>query len=288
MPADVSILILAFNKSEYTRRCLQSLFSSSLRPFEVVLVNNGSTDDTEQVFDEFASRAAADNVAVTRLKLENLGAIVGRNRGMERMSGKYWVLLDNDIVVRTRSWMEKLRAVLDANASVGVVAPKLVYPIPPYNIQCAGCTVTRGGQMIFRGRGSSRETPDFNQPAQCQTLISACWMMRADDAKRVGKLDEMYSPIQFEDHDYCYRMRESGLSCRYEPSVEMFHFENVTSGRTGALNYPYLTVKNGLKFKNKWRHRFSAENGPDDKEWSWANIPTVSLDSVAETLPTID
>ena len=288
MAADVSVLILAYNKSAYTRRCLQSLFASSLRPFEVVLVNNGSTDDTETVFSEFEARAGGDRIAVTRLKLENLGAIVGRNRGMERLSGKYWVLLDNDVVVRTRSWLEKLRAVLDADPKAGIVGPKLVYPVAPHNIQCAGCTVTRGGQMIFRGRGESREHPDFNAPAQCQTLISACWMMRAGDAGRVGKLDEQFSPIQFEDHDYCYRMKELGLTCRYEPSVEMYHFENVTSARTGTLNYPYLTVKNGMKFKHKWRHRFSVENGPDDKDWSWADIPTVSLDAVPENLATTD
>src|SRR6476659_7190890 len=119
MSADVSILILAYNKSAYTRRCPQSLFSSTLRPFEVVLVNNGSTDDTAAVFAEFESRAVKDGIEVKQLTLENLGAIVGRNRGLDLMSGKYWMLLDNDIVVRTRSWLEKLRGVLDADPKCG-------------------------------------------------------------------------------------------------------------------------------------------------------------------------
>jgi hypothetical protein len=90
--------------------------------------------------------------------------------------------------------------------------------------------------------------------------------------------------VQFEDIDYCYRLREAGLLCRYDPGVELYHFENVTSGRTEALNYPYLTVKNGMKFKKKWRHRFSAENGPSDKDWAWKAIASVKLDDVPEEL----
>lgn len=286
--ADISILILAHNKAAYTRRCLRSLFLSSLRPFHVVLVNNGSTDETAQVFSEFELAAKKDRIDVTSLTLEkNEGAIVGRNRGLEKMSGRYWTLLDNDAVVRTRSWLEKLSAVLERDAKVGVVGPKLVYASPPHNIQCAGCAVTRGGQVVFRGRGEARTSAEFCRPADCQTLISACWMMRADAAQKAGMLDEQFSPVQFEDIDYCYRIREQGLLCRYEPGVEMYHFENVTSGRTKELNYPYLTVKNGLKFKKKWQHRFSVENGPEDKDWSWAKINTISLDDVPEELETL-
>lgn len=288
MSADHSILILAHNKAAYTRRCLRSLFLSSLRPFHVVLVNNGSTDETAQVFTEFADAAEKDRIDVTIVTLEkNEGAIVGRNRGLEKMTGRYWALLDNDVVVRTRSWLEKLSGVLDRDEKVGIVGAKLVYASPPHNIQCAGCAVTRGGQVVFRGRGEPRTSAEFAAPADCQTLISACWLMRADAAKKAGMLDEQFSPVQFEDIDYCYRIRELGLACRYEPGVEMYHFENVTSGRTKELNYPYLTVKNGLKFKKKWQHRFSVENGPLDKDWSWAQIKTIALEDVPEVLETL-
>jgi O-antigen biosynthesis protein len=286
---DISILILAHNKAEYTRRCLDSLFFSTLRPFHVVLVNNGSEDNTPQVFADFKIRAATQNIAVSDLDLgQNLGAIVGRNRGLALMRGDWWVTLDNDAVVRTRSWLEKLRGVLQTHPQVGMVSPKLVYPLPPHKIQCAGCAVTKGGQVIFRGRGQPIDDPDFAVTAECQTLITACMMMRADASKKIGLLDEQFSPVQFEDIDYCYRMRETGLRCRYEPSVEMYHFENVTSNRTGTLNYPYLTVKNGLKFKKKWKHRFSAEDGPPDDSWVWAKIDTVTLDQVPEKLPMVE
>lgn len=285
MGDSVSILILAHNKAEYTRRCLAGLLQSTLRPFQVVLVNNGSTDGTERTFEEFRRRGAEEGLDVEILLLpQNMGAIVGRNRGMELLKGDYWVLLDNDAVVRTRSWLEKLRGVLQGDSQIGAVSPKLLYPNPPHDIQCAGCAVTPGGQVIFEGRGATRAEPRWNAPRDCQSLISACWMMPAQIAQETGTLDERFSPVQFEDIDYCYRIRELGYRCRYEPSIEMYHFENVTTGRTGTINYPYLTVKNGLKFKQKWRHRFSQEGGPDDKAWKWANIASVNLDDVPERL----
>jgi len=279
--------VLAHNKAAYTQRCLTSLFQSSLRPFHVALVDNGSSDHTPDVLSAFETQAATEHIAVTRLRLEqNAGAIMGRNRGMELLRGRWWVFLDNDIVIRTRSWLEQLRATL-ADPSIGIAGPKLVYPLPPHDIQCAGCEVTQGGQVLFRGRGRPRTDAEFNSMRECQTLISATWMMRADVAKTVGSLDERFSPVQFEDIDYCYRVREAGFSCVYQPAVEMYHFENVTTNRTAALNYPYLTVKNGLKFKEKWKHRFTKENGPGEKDWSWAQIPTVTIDAVPRDLPLI-
>jgi len=287
-PPDISILILACNKAAYTQRCLDSLLLSTLRPFEAVIVDNGSTDDTPRLLEQFKARAASDGISVVLRRFDrNVGAIVGRNSGMELLTGRYWVFADNDVVVRTRSWLERLRAALDHDARIGVVGPKLVYALPPHDIQCAGCDVTRGGRVMFRGRGRPRGAPEYNAPRDCQTLISAAWMLRADVARAVGPLDERFSPVQFEDIDYCYRIREAGYLCRYEPGVELYHFENITTGRTETLNYPYLTVKNGLKFKAKWAHCFAKEDGPPDEAWSWARIQTVKLEDVPERLETL-
>lgn len=284
-PVDISILILAHNKAAYTRRCLDALLLSTLRPFEVVLVDNGSSDETPRLLEQFAARAAGERIAVQRQRFDrNVGAVVGRNAGLKMLTGRYWVFLDNDVVVRTRSWLERLRAVLEGEPRAGVVGPKLVYAVPPHDIQCAGCDVTRGGRVIFRGRGRPRGAAEFNAPRECQTLISAAWMLKAEAARQAGPLDERFSPVQFEDIDYCYRLREAGHVCRFEPGVEMYHFENVTTGRTGTLNYPYLTVKHGLEFKAKWAHRFSKEDGPPDAAWAWARIPTVKLEDVPEDL----
>ena len=279
----VSILVLSHNKAEHTRRCFRGLLQSSYRPFEIVALDNGSTDGTPGLYASFAAEAAAAGVAFRPTRIEeNLGAVTGRNLALQQTRGDYVVFLDNDVVPRTRSWLERLRAALEADRSAGIVGPKLVYPFPPYLIQFAGGAVTPTGWVHFLGRGEPREAPAFNQPREVQCLISACWMMPRRLANQLGPLDEGFNPLQFEDIDYCYRARDAGYRVLYLPSVEMYHFENVTSGDTPTINYTYVTVKNAMRFKKRWRHKFETEGGPSDKEFHWAEIPKRDIREVGE------
>jgi GT2 family glycosyltransferase len=280
----VSVVVLVHNKAGYTRRCLQGLLNCPCEPFELLLVDNGSTDGTPELLDEFEAGFEKRGVRVVRIRhQENVGAVAGRNGALAQADGGYVVFLDNDVVPRTVSWMERFRGYLSEHPNVGAVGPKLVYPTHPHLIQCAGCEVSPGGKVWFRGRGQPREAPEYNAERDCQALISACWMMPASAVSVVGPLDEGYSPVQYEDIDYCYRLREAGYRVVYLPDVEMYHFENVTTGRTEDLNYKYLTVKNGLRFKNKWRRRFSKEGGPAESTMQWRHdVPGVALEEIGE------
>jgi len=94
----VSIILLAHNKADYTERCLSGLEATPYRPFEVVAVNNGSTDSTAKLLDERAARLGKLGVAVRRLDFErNVGAVVGRNRAVAKARGDFLVFLDNDV-----------------------------------------------------------------------------------------------------------------------------------------------------------------------------------------------
>ena len=279
----VSIVVLAHNKAAYTARCFEGLVRSTYRPVEVVAIDNGSTDDTPALFASFARDAeqAGVDFRPTRLE-ENVGAASGRNLALEQVEGDYIVFLDNDVVPRTLSWLERLMAVLAGDRSIGIVGPKLVYPFPPHLIQFAGGAVTPTGWVQFCGRGEPRDAPEFNEPREVQCLISACWMMTWDLYQRVGKLDEAFNPLQFEDIDYCYRARYAGYRVAYEPSVEMYHFENVTSGDTPQINYTYVTIKNGMRFKKKWRSMFETEGGPRDEDLEWKDIEKHDLSEIGE------
>jgi len=284
----VSIIILAHNKAQHTRHCLHGLLKSSYRNFEIIAVDNGSTDATPALFATFGKDARAAGVAFRPTRFEeNVGAVTGRNRALEQANGDYIVFLDNDVVVRTRSWLERLMAALEADKGLGIVGPKLVYPFPPYLIQFAGGAVTPTGWVHFCGRGEPRETPEFNRPREVQCLISACWMMTRGLYDHLGPLDEGFNPLQFEDIDYCYRARHAGYRILYLPTVEMYHFENVTSGDTPTINYTYVTIKNGMRFKRKWRFMFEKEDGPPDSEFVWKEIPKRDISEVGE-LPTTD
>jgi len=279
----VSIIVLTHNKSPLTRRCLASLLKSTYRPLEIVAVDNASADDTPAVLERFAGEASAAGVAFRVVRnAHNVGCSTGRNQGIATAQGEFVLFVDNDVLLRTASWAQQMIAAFRDDETLGVVGPKLVYPFPPYLIQFAGGDVSPTGRVRFAGRGDPRDDPRFARPRFVQCFITACMMVPRAVIDRVGCFDEAFNPIQYEDIDYCYRVRELGRRVLYLPAVEFYHFENITSDDTAGLNYRYLTVKNGMRFKRKWQHRFSREGGPPDHAIVWKDIAKHNLQDLPE------
>ncbi|MFC1581942.1 glycosyltransferase family 2 protein [Planctomycetota bacterium] len=285
MPHGIDVIILTFNKWEYTQFCLNGLRRTECRPLRLIMVDNGSTDGTPEKLEEFSARAASDGIQ-TRIicNSENVGAIAGRNQALEHIENDFVIFLDNDVVPVAGDWAGDLIAFLDNQPDAGAVSPKLIYPAEPFLIQCAGCDVAPTGRVNFRGRGEARNHADFNRVKAVQALITACMAVPARTISEIGEFDPLFAPVQFEDIDYCYRIRQSGKFLFYTPEVEMYHFENVTTSRTASLNSAYNTVKNGLKFKRKWKHVFSLEKGPSEQEMDWKDIPGVNIDEIDRSL----
>ena len=273
-----TIVILTHNKSEYTKRCLESILATTGTPFEVVVLENGSTDATPQMLAEMKGgyEAAGEGFQV-RLNGRNVGCSTARNMGMEMAAGKYIVFLDNDTIVADPAWLAKLAAPMEKDATVRVTAPKMTYPFPPHRIQCAGVGISRAGRVAFLGRGEARDDPRFNVQKEVQCVISACMMFPKALAEEIGGLDEAFNPIQFEDLDFCYRARAKGYKVVYVPTVEVHHWESITSDGTPALPNRYLIIKHGLLFKQRWQHMFEKEDGPSEEETRWRQIEVPSL-----------
>jgi GT2 family glycosyltransferase len=277
----VSVVILALNKREYTERCLDGLLRSIHRPFEVIVVDNGSTDGTPGMLQQYAAEGERRGAPFKLIFNDtNRGASTARNQGIDAASGDYVAFLDNDVVVRTLTWMERMIDAFREDPRVGIICPKLVYPFPPMLIQCAGAEVSPTGRVNFIGRGEPRDLPQHNRSRPVQCAISAAWMVRRQVIREAGYFDEIYNPVQYEDIDYCYRARHLGHKVLYLASVEMYHFENVTTGKSPRINSPYLIVKNGMKFKERWRFMYSKEGGTLESEMVWRDVDKCPLEEV--------
>ena len=86
----VSIIILGFNKVEYTRKCVESSEEFCTQNYELILINNGSTDGTKDYFDSIPGAVVIHND-------ENLGVSAGWNQGLDIASGEYYLILNNDV-----------------------------------------------------------------------------------------------------------------------------------------------------------------------------------------------
>jgi len=283
-----SIVVLTHNKLACTRICLPTLLETPGQDWELIVVDNGSTDGTRKWLDRFRERCAGKGIAMRAIHNHgNTGCSTARNQGAAEASGNKLVFLDNDVALRSRSWLQQLTGRMDAGRKIAVAGPKLVYPSPPYPIQCAGVGISRTGRVLFRGRGEPRGSAEFNAEIDVQTLVSACFMFRRDIFEKAGGFDPAFNPVEFEDFDLCYRARSLGYSARYVPSVEMYHLESVTTAGTPSLPNTALVIRHGLLFKKRWKHMFEKEEGPPDHETRWRRIPPTRLDSVG-TLPLIE
>ncbi|MFH0910494.1 MAG: glycosyltransferase, partial [Planctomycetota bacterium] len=287
VPPLVSIIVLACDKARFTERCLSAVLGTEYPSVELFLVNNGSTDATGDLLERaarLARRRQGWRAEVLHFSA-NIGAVAGRNAALKNVRGDYVVFLDNDVAVGSPGWLQRSVARLEREPRLGALGPKLVFPKPEGVLQCAGCAVTPSGRVQFVGRGESAKAPKHNVEREVQCLISACLVLRRTVVDAVGFLDMAYHPVQYEDIDYCYRIRERGYRVLYYPEVVAYHYENVTTDATPGINYRYLTIKNGLTFKERWRHRFRVEGGPPDAEAEWKDLPRVSWEELDPVPP---
>lgn len=285
MTPRLSIVTLTHNKLEITRRCLPTHLRAPGRDWELIVVDNGSDDGTPAWLDDFAETVAAAGASMQVIKnTANDGCSTARNQGIAAARGRYIAFLDNDVALRTSDWQERLIAVLDADPTNAYVGPKMVYPAAPHDVQCAGVGISPNGRVQFIGRGRPRTDPALTQPREVQCLISAACMSTRQLLDRTGGFDEAFNPVEFEDFDLIYRARAEGLKALYEPSVEMYHCESVTTAGTPSLGNTRLIVEHGMLFRQRWQHLFAEEGGPSDSDCAWARLPGTGIEDLDAAL----
>ena len=275
----ISVIILHHNKAEYSRACLQSMLHSSARPVEIINVDNGSRDATAGVLDAWEISAHDAKIETRRLNFaENIGAVRGRNEAMKIARGEYLVFLDNDTIIAQQNWLELSQQFLEADKKRGIAVMKLLFPWSPFAIECCGAAISPRGRVQYLGRGQARDS--IQAPQQIQCAISAAWMMPRRVYETVGELNEIYSPVQYEDLDYCYAARQAGFEVWTLPSVEIFHFEHTTTAGSGDINFKYVTAKNSITFKQRWSTLFAEENAATEAAAQWRVLPKRNIEEV--------
>ena len=226
-------------------------------PQEFFIVDNCSDDATPELIEEFRPKFVQAGVSfITWRNSENKGCSLARNEAWAKASATYTVFIDNDAVVCTRDWLGRFIQCFKEHPKLGVVGAKMIYPYLPHKIQCAGVGINRLGRIAFRGRGAERDDVRYQDFWPTWALISACWMMRTDLRDSVGMLDELFHPVQYEDLDLCVRARLKGYEVAYTPTVEMYHFEGITTASWGVEQYNATIARNSLKFRERYHELF--------------------------------
>lgn len=243
-PARTSIVILTHNELEYTRRCLASIASCTAEPYELVLVDNGSTDGTVDYLRSQAGAVVIENG-------ENLGFAAGCNQGIAAARGERILLLNNDTVA-TPGWLAALHGALDADPSRGIAGPRsnhvsgdqLVTPVP-YDVW------TLEGLDGFAAEWRSAHA---GQGRELRRLIGFCMLAKREVFERIGGFDLRFGIGNFEDDDLCLRANVAGFKTWMCDEAFVHHFGSRTfEGQ--HVPYQHRLEEAWAHFESKWHPR---------------------------------
>lgn len=222
----ISIIIPNKNCKNILERCISSIIEKSTYDnFEIIIVDNDS--DEAEVFDYY--KTLQTNYSFIKIvsfpgEFNFPGEV---NYGVKNSAGEYIVLLNNDTEVITPGWLEKMLGPC-MRKEMGAVGAKLLFA--DGTVQHAGIVINQKGPMHLN-YSLPRLAPGYYDTARLSMNLSAvtgaCLMSKKSVYESVGGFDENFK-IDYNDVDYCLKLREKGLLVLYEAGVELYHHESVT------------------------------------------------------------
>ena len=239
-----SVVVVTYNNLELNRLCIESVLADNDYPdFEVIVVDNASTDGTPEFLRTVAER---DTRVRLVLNSENRGFAGGNNDGVAASSGEYVCMLNNDTVV-TGSWLSSLVRHLQDDPRLGLVGPVTNAISNEARIEVgyeyvADMPRWADGYCSMH-RGELSDVP---------MLAFFCVAMRREVWNEVGPLDEGFRTGMFEDDDWNRRAREKGYRVALARDSFVHHWHNASLNRLSTPAYRRIYFENRRYFRRKW------------------------------------
>lgn len=212
----VSIIILNYNGKKWLKECLSSWKKVTYSNIEVIVVNNGSTDDSsEYIKKQFPEVRLLDI-------FPNRGFAGGNNYGVKEAKGKYIMLLNNDTRV-SPGLLEPIVALMEKNQSIGVVQPEMRNMIYPNSHDAVASYYTSTGFLYHYGYMQSIKNSQYKKQLFAYSIKGSGMIMRKKEYIELGGLDEDFV-CYVEETDLCHRVWLSGKKVLYYPKSYMYHY----------------------------------------------------------------
>jgi GT2 family glycosyltransferase len=240
-PAKCSIVIPAYNAVDLTEQCLRVILESTPDgTFEIIVVDNASTDGTAEMLAAFGERVRI--LANT----ENLGFSRACNQGAKAAAHPVVLFLNNDTLVQ-EGWLPPLAEVLGGEGAAAVAGSRLIEE-DGLTIQSAGFAVRHDDMPVMLYRGFPPLEGIGDRRRRMQAVSGACLAVRREVFLELGGFDVAFLN-GYEDLDFCLKVCAGGMEVWYVPESRVVHLEGSTAGRFERED------GNRRLFRERWRGR---------------------------------
>ncbi len=264
-----AVVILNWNGKKMLERFLPSVTAHTQGDAEVIIADNGSTDDSLDFV-----RAQYPGLRIIELD-KNYGFAGGYNRALQQVKADYYVLLNDDVEV-TPGWIEPVVAQMQQHPDTAICQPKLLMYDQRDTFEYAGGAggfLDKYGYPFCRGRmftSLEQDNGQYNTPSEIFWASGAAMFVRADVWHQLGGLDDDFF-AHMEEIDFCWRAKNAGYRVEYCPQSTVFHVGGGTLPKSNPRK-TYLNFRNNmaLLYKNLPKHRLA-----------WVMCSRIVLDYVA-------
>lgn len=215
----VSIIIPTYNRMYDLRECINSILKSSYNNYEIIVVDNNSTDDTVAMLeDSFLNR----NLEIRLIKLaENMMAAGGRNAGIKQASGEFLLFVDSDNIIDDRM-IEMLTYQMEQDQAIGLLGPLMLYYRNPQKIWFAGADISLiSSRTTYYHQGKLIDSFTLPEIIDSQHIPNV-FMTRREIINKIGGFDNTYY-IMFEESDFAQRISMSNYKVQVHTKAITYH-----------------------------------------------------------------
>lgn len=240
----VSIIIPTFNQLKYTEECIQSIYSRTTIPLELIVIINNKNDGTVEFLNQLSN---THNNIKHIINDENKGFPISVNQGISNAGSEFVLILNNDVVV-TNYWLETLADIANRNELIGIVGP-ISNEVSGIQKDKDANYKTIDEMHLY---AASVKEKNKNKVLQFPRVAFLCTLIKREVIEKIGGLDERFSPGNFEDDDFCLRAQLAGYKTVIAQDVFIHHYGSKSFKADGEKKYAERLQTNHKIFVDKW------------------------------------
>lgn len=250
----VSIIFVNWNNSDETIECLDSLKGIKYPNFNVVIIENNSSDNSLERLNKVRRQIQDYQIIILR-NSDNLGYAGGNNTGINYalQSGAEYILLLNSDTRVDSLFLDELVKEAKSEKEVGIFAPIIYFYYEPHIVWFGGNTDIRWSKMdkAITSNLFLKKSPQDLYSVDVNFISGCAMFLRAEAVRQVGVFDERFF-LYFEDADLSLRMKTAGWRLRSVPTSRIWHKVSVTTlGKLGSSGVHYYNTRNILLLSAK-------------------------------------